>query len=120
MEKWPRLAGGMSAAMRSIIVFPISSSWDRRACPLASTRNGPKGLPILTVTLALRPLLSRGKISSKPSRPTGRIGAPVRAARKAVPGRAGRSTLAQLPASGKMPRTPRCSSAPSAAAKRVS
>ena len=32
----------------------------------------------------------------------------VRAARKAVPGRGGRRTGAQLPPSGKMPRTPRC------------
>ena len=40
-----------------------------------------KGLPILTVTRAWRSLRSRGKTSSKPSKPMGRIGAPVLTAR---------------------------------------
>jgi len=47
-----------------------------------------------------------GKKSTTPSMPMGRICVFICVARKAVPGRAGLSTCAQLPPSGKMASTP--------------
>ncbi len=96
---------GMSSLIFCIKRCPISSSLSRPARPRTSSLNGPNGFPIFTRTFALRPK-RKGKTSLTPSRPTGRIRAEDRAAKRAAPGRAGRNTEAQLPASGKIPSTP--------------
>jgi len=60
--------------------------------------NGPIGFPMRMVMVALRNLLRLEKISGRPSSPTGKIRACVRVAKNALPGRAGRRTVAQADA----------------------